>query len=275
VKPALVLILTGVAVAAIAMAEDELPPALADLFSQGVEAQKKGKLDTAEKVFLEVLRQGGRKAFVYNNLGIVYQHRADHKRAIEQFREAGRLDATYAAPRVLLGSSLLALGRVREATAELENAVKINPREPAARLELARAYERSGNFTGMVEQLRQLRESAPRDPEYAYQLGRAYMKLSGWCFQEILRVAPGSARVHQTLGETMMARGREAEAVQAYEKAAAADPQLAGIHLALAGIYLRQNKPEEARQEIELELAIAPESAMALAIKRKLENVRR
>jgi len=261
-------------VACVALGAQSLPPALTELFNKGVQAEKAGQLDAAEKAFLAVLEQGGKQAFVYNNLGIVYRERGDNERALVPFREAIRLNARYAAPRVLMGSSLLALGRVKEAAAELEAAVKIDPREPSARLELARAYARAGNLTGAVEQFRQLRQQAPGDPEYAYQLGRAHMKLSAWCIAEINRVAPGSARVEQILAENRAAQGRTGEAIRAYLKAAAADPRLAGIHLALAQIYVQEGKPEEARAEIERELAIVPENAMALAFKRKLDSTR-
>jgi tetratricopeptide (TPR) repeat protein len=256
------------------VAAQNLSPALTELFNQGVQAEKGGRLDAAQKAFLAVLEQGGKQAFVYNNLGIVYKERGDDEQALAQFREAVRLDARYAAPRVLMGSSLLALGRVQEAVAELEQGVKIDPREPAGRLELARAYERAGNLAGTVEQFRQLRELAPRDPEYAYQLGRAYMKLSAWCIREINRNAPDSARVYQMLAENRAAQGRTGEAVQAYLKAAAGDPRLAGIHFALAQIYLQEGKPDEARVEIERELTIVPENAVALALKRKLDSGR-
>ncbi len=268
-RAALVLIVTCVALDA-----QSLPPALTELFNKGVQAEKAGQLEAAEKIFLAVLAQGGKQAFVYNNLGIVYRERGDNEHALAQFREAVRLDASYAAPRVLMGSSLLALGRVREAALELEAAVKNDPREPSARLELARAYARAGNMTGAVEQFRQLRQQASGDPEYAYQLGRAYMKLSAWCIAEITRVAPDSARVYQMLAENRAAQGRTGEAIRAYLKAAAADPRLPGIHLALAQIYLQEGKPEEGRAELEQELAIMPDNAMALAFKRKLDSTR-
>lgn len=268
-RASLLLIVTGVALAA-----QDLPPNLTELFNKGVQAEKAGRLDEAEKSFFAVIEQGGKKAFVYNNLGIVYRDRGDDQRALAQFHEAVRLDATYAAPRVLMGSSLLALGRVKEAVVELEAAVKVDPRETAARLELARAYARAHNLSGAVEQFRQLRRQAPRDPEYAYQLGRSYMQLSAWCIGEITRVAPDSARVYQMLAENRVTQGRTGEAVRAYLKAAAADPRLPGIHLALAQIYVQEGRPDEARSEIERELAIVPENAMALAFKRKLEGAR-
>ena len=100
-------------VTCVAMAAQSLPPALTELFNKGVQAQKAGQLDAAEKAFLAVLEQGGKQAFVYNNLAIVYRERGDDERALAQFRQAVRLNANYAAPRVLMGSSLLALGRVK------------------------------------------------------------------------------------------------------------------------------------------------------------------
>src|SRR4051794_31446306 len=48
--------------------QSSLPASLEELFINGVKAQKSGQLDAAERAFLEVLRQGGKVAFVYNNL---------------------------------------------------------------------------------------------------------------------------------------------------------------------------------------------------------------
>src|SRR5687767_4170383 len=106
----------------------ELPPALRAPFEAGVQALKAGRLDEAEAAFQRVLREGGRTAFVHNNLAIVYQRREQHERAVAQLREAVRLDPAYAAPRILLGASLLTLGRAAEATTVLEKAVKLAPR---------------------------------------------------------------------------------------------------------------------------------------------------
>jgi tetratricopeptide (TPR) repeat protein len=248
-----------------------LTPGLEKVFQEGVQAEKAGQLDEAEKAFLQVLRQGGDVAFVHNNLGIVYQQRRDHLRAIAQFREAVRLDADYAAPRALLGASLLALGKVGEATRELETAVKLAPREPLVRLELARAYERAGNPTGMVDQYYALRQLSPQDPEYAYQLGSAYLRLSAGCLRQILELDPRSARAYQVRAEIYRNRGHIEQAIRAFRRALEIDPAFPGIHLALAQIYLEQGRAADARQELDRELAVVPESVAALALKKRLE----
>jgi tetratricopeptide (TPR) repeat protein len=250
----------------------KLPSALAPAFEDGVRAEKAGRLDEAEKDFLQVLGRGGRAAFVYNNLGIVYQERGEHERAVAQFREAIRLKPDYFAPRLLLGASLLALGRTRESVHELERAVKTQPREPSARQELAKAYERAGRLRGVVEQYIALRQIAPDDPEYAYQLGRAYLKMAAWCYEQVARIGPESARAHQIAGENYQMQGRLDLALQAYQRAAQADSKLPGIHLEMGGIYFDQGKVAEAREQVEQELALVPESVSALDLKRKIEQ---
>jgi Flp pilus assembly protein TadD len=133
-----------------------LPPQLQEVFSQGVEALQAGQFDAAEEAFLKVLKQGGRVAFVYNNLGIVYEQRGERERAPAQFREAIRLEPDYVAPHVLMGSTLLAMGRFPEAARELETAVKLQPKDPLVRLQLAKAYGREEEFPRVIEQFQVL-----------------------------------------------------------------------------------------------------------------------
>jgi Tfp pilus assembly protein PilF len=239
-------------------------------FQRGVEALKTGRLDEAEAAFRRVLQQGDTHAYVHNNLAIVYQQKGRHREAVAECREAIRLDAAYAAPRVVLGGSLLALGEVAQATTELEAAVKLLPKERLARQQLARAYDRSGRPSAAIDQYRALHDLAPDDPESSYQLGRAYLRLSQWAMQRLRDIDPGSARIYQVLGHNYRVQGRADLALRAFERAAQADPKLPEIHLALAQIYLEQRDEATARQEIERELAIVPESAGALALKRRL-----
>ena len=252
-------------------AGQELPAALRAPFEAGVQALKDGRLDEAEAAFERVLREGGRTAFVHNNLGIVWQRREGHEKAAVQFREAIRLDASYVAPRILLGASLLALERPREAVTALQAAVRLAPREPLARKQLARAHENAGDLLAAVEQYRELRELGPQDPENAYQLGRAYLALSEWSLKQIRELDPRSARLHQALGHNYRLQGKPEMAEQAFRRAAQADPKLPEIHLALAQIYIEQKRWDDARAAIERELSLVPESAGARVLLQRVE----
>jgi Tfp pilus assembly protein PilF len=239
---------------------------LRETFASGVASLKAGKLDEAEAAFRLVIDGGAGVAYVHNNLAIVYQQRGQHAKAAAEFREAIRLDGAYPAPRILLGASLLALGRTAEAQAELRKAVKIAPREPLARLELARASQSAGDWAGAVEEYRALAQIEPTNPDFRYGLGTSYLRLSEECLRELQRVAPQSARVQQAQGHGLRVQGRPDQALAAFERAAEADPSLPEIHLAMAQIHLEQGRYADARREAEREIEVVPESAGARAL---------
>lgn len=249
-----------------------LSEASQDLFTRGVAALQDERLDEALAAFDAVLQKGGKIAAVYNNLGIVHQRRGDHDKAIQYLRQAVRLAPSDAAPRALLGASLLALGQLPPATSQLERAVHLAPEEPQVRVQLARAYERSGNFAGVVDQYLALRRLRPDEPEYSYQLGLAYRKLSEWSLEQIKRVQPRSGRLYQALGQHYMLQGKADLALRAFRQAAEADPLLPEIHLALAEIHLGLCNRDDVSREVELELALVPRSRAALDLKQKLES---
>lgn len=157
-------------------------------------------------------------------------------------------------------------GNVQEARRKLEQILKGDaPADVAgqARLDLLRIHQRNGDWWEAAGQLRELRKLAPQEPEYAYQLGVAYQNLSRAAFDRMQAVAPKSARMQQLLGEQYTIAGEREKAITAFQQAIEADPKLAGSHLALAMIYAQGGKRAEALAEIDQELAIAPESAVA------------
>jgi len=246
---------------------------LRETFDSGVASLKAGKLDEAEAAFRRVIDGGAGAAYVHNNLGIVYQQRGQHAKAAAEFQEAIRLDGAYPAPRILLGTSLLALGRTAEAQAELRKAVEIAPREPLARLELARAHQSAGDWNGAVEDYRALARIDPANPDFRYGLGTSYLRLSEQCLQELQQVAPESARVHQAQGHALRVQGRPDRTLAAFARAAEADPSLPEIHLAMAQIHLEQGRYADARREAGRELEVVPESAGARALLAQLAQI--
>ena len=116
--------------------------------------------------------------------------------------------------------------KLDEAVKELERAVKLLPKQSSARLQLAKAYERTDHWFGVVDQYRALREIDPKNGEYAYQLGKAYDKLLEWSSRNIVRVNSGSARLYQTLGQNYLLQGKYELAMVEYQRSINADPKL-------------------------------------------------
>ena len=251
-----------------------LPPALASRFDGGVAALQRGSLDEAERAFRAVLRDGGARAFVHHNLGIVLQRRGQHTSAVAEFHRASALDPAFGPARLLAGSSLIALGRLADALVDLERAVTLMPREIAAHLQLADACERAGRIARLTEAYRAVVALAPDDPEYAYRLGKAYLRLSQHAYERIRAIDPRAARLSQALGREYLAQGQPQRARVAFEEAAARDPRLPELHLALARLHADDGRWEDAAREIALELALQPASRDALALRARIEAAR-
>jgi protein O-GlcNAc transferase len=249
---------------------DRLSSSLEAQFRKGVQALRSDRLDDAQRIFEEIIHNGGDVAIVHNNLGIVYQMQHEHPKAITEFHRAIRLAPDYEAPYVLMGASLLSLGNISEAIHELDRATSIAPKEPMARLELGKAYMDADQPLKAVEQFQILRAVSPGVPDYAYELGMAYLKLAEWCTRNIQRINPKSVRMLQIMAEGYRAQGHLDRARALLESAVRIDPKLPGIHLEIAEIALAQGKTQDALSEARKELAIVPESAAALALMNRL-----
>ena len=258
----------------IGAAAQDLPPALAERFSEGVAALTAGRLDPAEAAFRAVIRAGGDRAFVRHNLGIVLQRRGRHADAVTEFRAASRLDPAFGPARLLAGTSLLALGDARAALGELERAVALMPGEPAARLQLADACERVGDAICLVDQYRALAQHAPGHAEYAYRLGKAYLRLSQWAHARMQAVDPRSARLSQALGREYLDQQRPDLAERAFLDALRRDPSLVDVRLALARIYLADRRWDDAAREVTQVLSLVPEHRDAGRLRAEIDAAR-
>ena len=250
------------------------PSASETNLAAGVQALKAGDLDGAERIFAEARRQGVRSPLVFHNLGVIAQQRGSHTLAVSRFRQAIALPPEYAPSRLLLGVSLLALGKNAEAIAQLQHAARSMPQEPQVHLQLAKAYKASENWIAAVEELQKVANLDPREAEYSYLLGRAWTELSAWSFERLARLNPDSARLHQALGQEYAMQGKYELAIAAYQRAARSDPSLPEVHLALALLLLELNRIEEARVQINLELRLVPESKAAIETRAKVEAAR-
>jgi tetratricopeptide (TPR) repeat protein len=250
----------------------DLPPALAERIGEGISALKSGNGPEAEAIFRDVLRQGGDRAPVHHNLGIALQQSGRHEEALSEFRSAARLDAGYGPTHLLAATSLEALKRYREARVELQQAVRLMPKAVEPYLQLAAVCQRLDDPVCAASAYRQVVELAPDDAEYVYRLGSAQLAVSEWAYARLAKSNPPSARAQQALGREYVRQAQPDLAIQAFERAADADPTLPDVHLALARIHLEAGRTREAGEEIERELAIVPYSKEALQLNAKIER---
>src|SRR5207245_639212 len=81
--------------------------------------------------------------------------------ALPAFQEAVRLNANSTEAHFGLGKTQLALGRVGEATAELEKALRLSPGNVQARRLLSQAYRRAGDMKNAAKYAEERTEAPP------------------------------------------------------------------------------------------------------------------
>jgi predicted Zn-dependent protease len=256
------------------VAPQDLPPALAARFSEGVADLAAGRLDAAEAAFRAVITGGGDRAFVHHNLGIVLQRRGRHTDALAEFRAASRMDPSFGPSHLLEGASLLAVGQSKTAVRVLGRASELMPREPAVHLQLADACERIDDVVCLADEYRTLVDLAPNNPEFAYRLGKAYLRLSQWTLTRMQAIDPKAARLSQARGREYLEQGRPDLAEAAFLDAVARDATLDDVHLALARLYLAGGRLDDASRAVTRALALIPESKAAQLLQASIETAR-
>lgn len=102
-------------------------PDLDRLFEQGTIDYKEGKLDDAEKKFLEILKCNDQIVDVNYNLGILYRDKKQYDLSIKYFRKAIELNSKDAAIYCELSTALYYNGDKEEAKSNLEKTIEIDP----------------------------------------------------------------------------------------------------------------------------------------------------
>ncbi|HSN74020.1 MAG TPA: tetratricopeptide repeat protein, partial [Anaerolineae bacterium] len=149
--------------------------------------------------------------------------------AVAALEEAVRLNPEHSDALVLLGTTLNRLGRLPEAISYLEDAVQRSPRAFWPLVELGRLYVDLGDYDRAIEMLTTAagRRADVAQPfellAEAYQ-GAGQPQQAINAWQQAVTVSPGNAAYHARLGDALAELGRDDEAIAAYRQALAINP---------------------------------------------------
>src|SRR5207253_4953831 len=125
---------------------------------------------------------------------------------------------------------LSSMGRTADALVQMQEAVKLEPKQAEFRFKLALAWNESGNMRNAVRE-----------------------------FEETVKLDPKHARAWYNLGLARNALGETDAAIQSLRQGEAADPRDARIPFARATIHARLRQIAEAREAAQRALAIQPD----------------
>jgi tetratricopeptide (TPR) repeat protein/2-polyprenyl-3-methyl-5-hydroxy-6-metoxy-1,4-benzoquinol methylase len=180
------------------------------------------------------------------------------------------------------GNALEEQGRIPEAMARYETAIRTDPR-------CARAHLNRGNILlagANLEEARSAYEHAITcDPYYAaahfnlgnlnYRSGEFELALGN--YREAIAIKPDFTNAFVSMGNAFDSLGRTAEAVESYRRALAINPDYAEVHFNLGMLAMTQERHDEAVDSLLRTVEIKPDFVQAwhtLGIElKKLENL--
>lgn len=159
----------------------------------------------------------------------------------------------------LLGVCRFRTGEFPQAITQLRQAASLAPGDKRAMIFLARAYAGAGDNEKGIETLKAWTKTHPADADALYWIGQFYQDMAGETFQQMQAKDSRNYLVYETEGNQFRARQQYPQALEAYKKALAlAPPGTAGLHFRLGDVYWRSLRFDEAKKDLEQELALNP-----------------
>ena len=152
------------------------PDELRALFAEAVRLHQARDLDAAADAYGRFLKEQPRNVEALSNLGAVLAAQGRYEDAIARYREALAVDARRTAVRLNMAVALQKAGRPAEAAPELERVVAESPQNRNAVVLLAECRVRLGEYAQAAALLTPLHDAAPADRAVAYLLGVALLQ---------------------------------------------------------------------------------------------------
>lgn len=195
---------------------------------------------------------------------------AGYERALAACRRAASLDARDPEPRFHAGWLLGKQGNFAGAIAEFTAALRLNPKFPGAKSELAMAYVDSRHFARAIPLLREVIAAEPANTNAKFQLGSALAKQED-CASAVplLEEATEGPQKHYLLATCYKRLGRQAESAAEFEKVKAeranAEARMqAKYRAAVAHQKAEAGQLDEAIGEYRAALALRPDASLRI-----------
>ena len=163
-----------------------------------------------------------------------------------------------------LGIILAQQGRVQDAIAHYELALRIDANSGEAHYNLANALWQTGKSEAAIRNYQEALQISPADIKAHTKLGNVLQQLGRPQdaidhYEQALQINPDYAEAHNNLGAALVDRGRMQEGIAHYERALQLNPSLAAAHCNLGLALERTRRVREAIAHYEQALKINPD----------------
>jgi tetratricopeptide (TPR) repeat protein len=259
----------------------------------------RGDLQNAETSLWSVLSLNPNDKEALMLLGIIRGRQQRYPEAESLFRRLLQIDPKSLVVHRNLASALVAQDKVDEAIKQYEQAESLAPEDSDLKLELARLYAGSGQFTRVLSILEAIPQNqfpgagipvkaasllalgrkseavrlagrAKGAPAIEMDLAEIFLnaKLPDEALESLKLAIVGlkrpPARFYHTKGKALQAKGQNGRALSSFRQALALDPKSLDTLLAMAEIYARENKHSDSLAMIERARRLNPDSLPVL-----------
>ena len=238
--------------------------------NRGKELVAAGKFEEAIPIYRELVRTLPDNPGPVMNLGLALHMTGHDQEAATQFQTVLKLQPNHLPAHLFLGAAYLGLKEPAKAIEPLKTFVRAQPNDHEARLLLGEALLSLDRFEEAAKQFERLSVLDPENPKAWNGLGLSYEGLANRDFQELGKVAPGSAYWLVLVAEARAKADQYPRAFYFYREALKQMPALRGVHAAVAEIYRKTGHPDWAAQEEQQERGVSPQTCSDMASGRGL-----
>jgi len=190
--------------------------------------------------------------------------------ALKQFELAIEKQPNYLEGHVSIAVILIEKGRWEEAIPRLEKALSLDPKCWFAHANLGIIRQQQGRIAEALEHFQKAVEIMPNNLNARLNLGRALADQGRLAealvqFQAATKMAPNHAPSQLDLANVYLELGKLEDAKAAYETALRSEPQMIEARLGLAETLAQQQHYQQALEELNRALQLAPDDPMVKA----------
>ena len=239
-------------------------PAVTQILQNGATAMRQGKSAEAEADFRQAATAAPTLPDAWLGLGMAQLREGKPAEAQQSLQKSLGLNPSIRGAHLFLGIAQYQTNDFDSAASSLQAEVKDHPDNVEALTWLGIVELGAGHPEQATAPLDQAAALSPKDPNILDYRGRAHSLVAQDSYRALTALDPDSWRVHRALGEIASESRQWQSAIDEYRKAIAKSPSNADLYESLGEAQQRLSRFDEATKSYETELKFSSNNPIAL-----------